>query len=79
MYGNAGVIGSIDEDLAKSVRRALKADRAAAAEEAKHYSWTGSADKFVLGLALPSEQLNPNAEWEDTEDGNHRFATSTGA
>lgn len=62
MYGNAGVIGSIDEDLAKSVRRALKADRAAAAEEAKHYSWTGSADKFVLGLALPSEQLNPNAE-----------------
>lgn len=52
VHGGEGIIGWIDEDLGRAVRGALTADRAAAAEEARHYSWASCTDKFVSGLAL---------------------------
>lgn len=51
MHGGARPIGALNEDLAEAVRLALKADRAAAAEEAKLYSWSRCTDRFLSGLA----------------------------
>jgi glycosyltransferase involved in cell wall biosynthesis len=51
MHGGAKVIGALDDDLAQAVRGALKADRAAAAEEAQLYSWARCTERFFSGLA----------------------------
>jgi len=51
MHGGAEPIGALDENLAEAVRLALKADRAAAAEEAKLYSWSRCTERFFVGLA----------------------------
>jgi len=50
MHGGKGRIGALDEDLAEAVTSALKADRAAAAKEARHYSWHGCTERFLSGL-----------------------------
>lgn len=50
--GSHGRIGALDDDLANAVRRALTADRAAAAAEAQLYSWTQCTDLFLDGLAI---------------------------
>lgn len=55
-HGGSRRIGAVDEDLAAAVRRALTADRVAAATEARHYSWEACTDRFVEGLAAePAE------------------------
>jgi glycosyltransferase involved in cell wall biosynthesis len=51
IHGATDRIGAMDEDLAKAVRRALTADRAAAAAEARHYSWDRCTGLFLDGLA----------------------------
>ncbi|HET6942252.1 MAG TPA: glycosyltransferase family 1 protein [Sphingomicrobium sp.] len=50
-HGSKGRIGAVDEDLGAAIRRALTADRAAAAAEARHYSWDCCTDRFIEGLA----------------------------
>jgi glycosyltransferase involved in cell wall biosynthesis len=50
--GSPARIGAMDEDLSIAIRRALKADRRAAASEAAHYSWERCTNLFVAGLAL---------------------------
>jgi glycosyltransferase involved in cell wall biosynthesis len=54
VHGGAKPIGALDEDLGEAVRRALHADRAAAAEEARLYSWTRCTERFFGGLAVDS-------------------------
>jgi glycosyltransferase involved in cell wall biosynthesis len=51
MHGGTEPIGALDENLAEAVRLALKADRAAAAEEARLYSWSRCTVRFFAGLA----------------------------
>ena len=51
MHGGAKPIGALDEDLAEAVRKALQADRLAAAEEAQLYSWARCTERFFAGLA----------------------------
>ena len=48
-------IGAMDNDLAVAIRRALTADRVAAAAEARHYSWERCTDRFFEGLAVETE------------------------
>jgi glycosyltransferase involved in cell wall biosynthesis len=55
VHGGSIPIGALDEDLGKAVARALGADRAAAAAEARHYSWERCTDLFLDGLA-PAQQ-----------------------
>ena len=50
MHGGKRAIGALDEDLGRAVMRALNADRAAAAEEALHYSWRACTQRFFAGL-----------------------------
>ena len=54
IHGGTRRIGALDEDLAKAVAQALKADRLAAAEEAAHYSWARCTSLFFAGLAWPA-------------------------
>jgi glycosyltransferase involved in cell wall biosynthesis len=56
IHGGTKRIGALDEDLARAVTRALTADRAAAAAEARHYSWDNCTDRFLEGLACASER-----------------------
>jgi hypothetical protein len=51
IHGGSKRIGALDEDLAKAVVVALTADRNAAAEEARHYSWEECTRLFFAGLA----------------------------
>jgi glycosyltransferase involved in cell wall biosynthesis len=50
-HGGKRRIGALDDDLGRAVRRALGADRAAAAEEARHYGWEICTDRFLSGVA----------------------------
>lgn len=50
MHGGAKLIGALDEDLGVAVRRALKADSAAAVEEAQLFSWSRCTERFLSGL-----------------------------
>ena len=52
MHGGKNVIGAVDEDLGRAARRALGADRAAAAEEALHYSWEACTLRFLDGIVI---------------------------
>lgn len=51
-HGGKWQIGALDEDLKQAVGRALKADRVAAAAEARHYSWDACTSRFIAGLAV---------------------------
>ena len=51
-HGGSRRIGALDEDLGAAIRRALTADRAAAAGEARCYGWEHCTDLFVEGLAI---------------------------
>ena len=51
VHGGARRIGALDEDLGTAIRRALSADRVAAAAEARHYGWDRCTDRFLKGLA----------------------------
>jgi len=53
MHGGARPIGALDDDLGEAVRRALGADRTAAAKEALNYSWENCSAQFLAGLAVP--------------------------
>ncbi len=59
-HGGRRQIGALDEDLARAIRLALCADHAAAAAEARHYSWERCTDRFLAGLAA-SEELRQAA------------------
>ena len=59
MHGGTKPIGALDEDLAEAVRRALGADRAAAAEEAQLYSWSRCSERFLSGLVDDSHLARP--------------------
>ena len=50
-HGGRGIIGALDEDLGRAIRRALQADRNAPAMEALNYGWERCTDRFVSGLA----------------------------
>ena len=50
-------IGALDEDLENAIRRALTADRVAAAAEARNYSWDHCTDLFLDGL-VGADQAN---------------------
>ena len=50
LHGGSRRIGALDDDLAVAIRRALTADRVAAAAEARHYSWERCTDLFINGL-----------------------------
>lgn len=50
VHGGARRIGALDADLGRAIRRALTADRVAAAAEARHYDWDYCTDAFVSGL-----------------------------
>lgn len=52
IHGGQRRIGAVDKDLAVAVRRALTADRVAAATEARHYSWERCTDLFLEALAV---------------------------
>jgi glycosyltransferase involved in cell wall biosynthesis len=52
VHGGKRRIGALDEDLARAVSMALKADRAAAAKEARNYSWENCTGRFLNGLAV---------------------------
>jgi len=54
VHGGTERIGAVDEDLAEAVKRALTADREAAAAEAAHYSWRHCTERFLIGLAVCS-------------------------
>ena len=56
IHDGKGRIGAIDEDLGEAVRRALIADRKAAAKEATHYSWGHCTSLFFQGLAREPER-----------------------
>lgn len=51
VHGGRRRIGCVDEYLAVAIERALTADRAAAAAEARHYGWEACTDRFLDGLA----------------------------
>jgi glycosyltransferase involved in cell wall biosynthesis len=51
VHGGSRRIGALDEDLSSGIRRALTADRVAAAAEARQYSWDHWTDLFEAGLA----------------------------
>jgi glycosyltransferase involved in cell wall biosynthesis len=55
IHGGAAPIGAVDEDLAQAMRRALLADRHAAALEAAHYEWDRCTSLFLEGLAHRSK------------------------
>jgi glycosyltransferase involved in cell wall biosynthesis len=57
IYGGSRAIGALDEDLEIAIARALQADRAAAVDEALHYSWEACTDRFLAGLA--ADDLQP--------------------
>jgi glycosyltransferase involved in cell wall biosynthesis len=62
MHGGRRPIGALDEDLKRAVEHALRADRAAAAAEALHYSWEACTGRFLAGLAIDEpEGLNEAA------------------
>jgi glycosyltransferase involved in cell wall biosynthesis len=50
MFGGVARIGALGEDLATAMRHALTADRAACAEEARHYTWDRCTRQFLSGL-----------------------------
>ena len=59
MHGGSNPIGAVDEDLAEAVRGALKADRAAAVQEAQLYSWARCSERFLSGLVDDSHLARP--------------------
>lgn len=61
VHGGSRRIGAVDEDLGRAVERALTADRAAAAQEAAHYSWERCTSLFVAGLAKTKSEGMPGA------------------
>lgn len=70
IHGGQAPIGALDDDLATGIRRALSADRQAAAAEALHYGWDRCVARFIEGLvpALerhdePSSLMSPLAQW----------------
>lgn len=50
VHGAPRRIGALDEDLCAAIRRALTADRVAAASEARHYAWECCTEQFLDGL-----------------------------
>jgi glycosyltransferase involved in cell wall biosynthesis len=52
MHGGSRPIGALDADLAAAIRRALDADRQAAAMEASYYSWARCTELFLKGLSV---------------------------
>ena len=60
VHGGARRIGALDEDLGNAIRRALTADRTAAAAEARNYAWDHCTDLFEDGLAsdVPIETID---------------------
>ena len=52
LAGAAGVIGAVDEDLARAALRALGADRAACRAHAERFAWRDCATAF-LGNLVP--------------------------
>ena len=60
VHGGARRIGALDEDLGNAIRRALTADRTAAAAEARKYAWDHCTDLFEDGLAsdVPVERID---------------------
>ena len=57
MHRGSKKIGALDEDLARAIMRALRADPNAAAREALHYSWQACTERFLNGLAQDDEDL----------------------
>ena len=51
VHGGLRRIGALDDDLGRAIRRALGADRQAAASESLHYAWDRCVSRFVEGLA----------------------------
>jgi glycosyltransferase involved in cell wall biosynthesis len=51
VHGGSARIGALDEGLGQAVTRALTVDRAAAVNEARHYSWERCTSLFLDGLA----------------------------
>jgi glycosyltransferase involved in cell wall biosynthesis len=52
IHGGQRRIGAADDDLSIAIRRALTADRVAAAAEARNYSWDRCTDAFLDGLSV---------------------------
>jgi glycosyltransferase involved in cell wall biosynthesis len=50
-HGGKRRLGALDDDLGRAIGKALSADRAAAAAEARNYSWDICTDRFIAGLA----------------------------
>ena len=50
VHGGRKRIGALDQELATAIRRALTADRHAAAAEARRYGWEHCTDLFLDGL-----------------------------
>jgi glycosyltransferase involved in cell wall biosynthesis len=59
LHGGKRAIGAVDEDLGRAVVRALNADRAAAAEEALHYSWEACTRRFLEGIVIEGAAEDP--------------------
>ena len=57
VHGGQGRIGALDEDLGNAIRRALTADRAAAAAEARLYAWDHCTDLFLNGLEIDGSSV----------------------
>jgi glycosyltransferase involved in cell wall biosynthesis len=51
-HGGKRAIGAVHEDLGRAVMKALNADRAAASEEALHYSWEACTRRFLDGIVI---------------------------
>jgi len=56
VHGGSARIGALGEDLGEAVKRALRADRAAAAAEARHYSWERCTALFLDGLVQAQQR-----------------------
>ena len=61
LHGGGEPIGSLNADLANAVAQALKANRAACANEATHFSWEACTDAFERGLAPLSRRTRAAA------------------
>jgi glycosyltransferase involved in cell wall biosynthesis len=57
VHGGQRRIGALDEDLGNAIRRALTADRAAAAAEARLYAWDHCTDLFLNGLEIDGSSV----------------------
>lgn len=58
IHGGEGVIGALDNDLGRAIRRALgEGDAKACVAEARHYDWDRCTDRFLAGLARKTHGL----------------------